>query len=103
MASVIATAAADSFSQEPGMTAKVIAAVVGHALHLPNIDEEASEQVNKIVQLVVNTAPVVIQGVMEKLPVELQGQVLAAYKDESGEIKWGYFPASEVKNWKLHL
>ena len=54
-------------------------------------------------QLVMNTAPVAIQGMMENLPVELQGQMLAAYKDESGEIKWGYFPASEVKNGKLHL
>jgi len=47
---------------------------------------------------VINTAPVVIQGMMDNLPVELQGQTLAAYKDENGEIKWGYFPTSEVKN-----
>jgi hypothetical protein len=79
------------------MTAKVIAAVVGHALHLPLEGEEADEQATKIVQLVKDTAPVVIQAMMENLPVELQGQVMAAYKDSNGEIQWGYFPASEVK------
>ena len=85
-------------SKEPGITAKVIAAVVGRALHLSVKGEEATEQVTKLVQLVKDTAPVVIQGMMENLPLELQGQTLAAYKDENGEIKWGYFPASAVKN-----
>ena len=85
------------------MTAQVIAAVVGRALHLPNMGEEASEQVNKIVQLVMNTAPIVIQGMMKNLPVELQGPMLAAYKDENGEIKWGHFPASEVKKGYVNI
>ena len=97
---MIATAAADSLSQEPEMTAKVIAAVIDRALHIPIMGEEAAE---KIVQLIMDTAPVVIQGMVENLPIELQGQVLAAYKNENGEIKWGYFPASEVKKGKLYL
>ena len=80
------------------MAAKVIAFVVGCALHLPEGGEEVDEQTDKIVQLVMDTVPVVIQGMMESLPPELQGPTLAAYKDENGEIKWGYFPASEVKN-----
>jgi hypothetical protein len=79
------------------MTAKVIAAVVGRALHISIEGEEAEDQAAKIVQLVKDTAPIVIQGMVESLPVELQGQVLAAYWDENDEIKWGYFPASEVK------
>jgi len=40
---------------------------------------------------------------VENLPVELQGQVLAAYKDENGEIKWGYFPASEVQKGYVNV
>ena len=79
------------------MAAKVIAAVVGRTLHFPIKGEEMEEQATKIVQLVMDTAPVVIQGMVENLPVELQGQTLAAYTDEHGEIQWGYFPASEVK------
>jgi len=85
------------------MVAKVIAAVVGHALHLPDGGEEAGEQVTRIVQLVMDTAPVVVQGMMENLPVELQGQTLAAYTDQNGEIKWGYFPASEVKKGHVKI
>jgi hypothetical protein len=85
------------------MTAQVIAAVVGRALHLPIKGEEAGEQVNKIIQLVMDTAPIVIQGMMESLPIELQGQVLAAYKNENDEIKWGYFPATEVKKGRITI
>ena len=91
---MIAIAAASSLSKEPGITAKVIAAVVDRALHIPIMGEESAE---KITQLVMDTAPVAIQGMMANLPIELQGQTLAAYRDENGEIKWGYFPASEVK------
>jgi hypothetical protein len=71
--------------------------VVNRVLHLSIEGEEVEEQAAKIVQLVKDTAPVVIQGMVESLPVELQGQTLVAYKDENNEIKWGYFPASEVK------
>ena len=103
MASVIGTAAGHSLSHEPGIAAKVIAAVLGHVLHLPNGSEEADEQTAKVVQLVMDTAPVVIQGMVENLPVELHGQVLAAYKDGNGEIQWGYFPASEVQKGYVNV
>ena len=83
------------------MTAKVIAAVVGHALHLPDGGEEVDEQVAKIVQLLKDTVPVVIQGIVESLPDELQGMMLAAYEDANGEVKWGYFPAAEVKKGRV--
>jgi len=85
------------------MTAKVIAAVVDRALYLRIEGEEAGEAAAKITQFVMDTAPVVIQGMMENLPVELQGQTLAAYKDANGEIKWGYFPASEVKKGRVEI
>ena len=85
------------------MTAKVVAAVVGRALHLPGGCKEADEQTAKIVQLLKDTVPVAIQGMVENLPVELQGQALAAYKDENGKIKWGYFPASEVKKGHVKI
>jgi hypothetical protein len=90
-------------SKEPGMMSKVIAAVVGRVLHLPIEGEEAGEQAEKIVQLVMDTAPVAIQGMMKNLPVELQGQTLAAYRDENGNIKWDYFPASEVKKGRVKI
>ena len=96
-------AAANSFAKEPGMTAKVIAAVVGRVLRLRSGGGETAEQKAQMVQLLMDTAPVAIKGMMENLPPELQGQTLAAYKDKSGEIKWGYFPASEVKKGELNL
>jgi len=83
------------------MAAKVVAAVVGCALHID--DKESKEQIAKIVQLANNIVPLGIQGMMENLPVELQGLVLAAYEDENGEIKWGRFPASEVKNGRVTI
>ena len=96
-------ATADSFAKELGITAKVIAAVVGRALHLRIEGEEVGEAVSKITQLLMDTAPVAIKGMMENLPTELQGQVLAAYRDENDKIQWDYFPASEVKKGKLNL
>jgi hypothetical protein len=94
---VIGVAAASSLSEEPGIMAKVIAAVVGQFLRIPSGCAEADEQAAKAVRLAMDTVPVVIQGMVENLPVELQGTVLAAFKDKNGEIKWDYFPASEVK------
>ena len=96
-------AAADSLSKEPGMTAKVIAAVVDRTLRLRSGGAEASEQKAKMIQLLMDTAPVAIKGMVENLPLELQGQVLAAYRDENDEIQWGYFPATEVKKGELNL
>jgi len=77
--------------------------VFGRVLRLRNVDGEAAEQKAKMVQLLMDTAPVAIKGMMENLPPELQGQVLAAYKDENGEIKWGYFPATEVKSGHVNI
>jgi hypothetical protein len=76
--------------------------VLGKILHLPDGGQEASEQAAKAVQLAINTVPVIIQGMVEHLPVELRGPVLAAYEDENGEIKWGYFSASEVQKGYVH-
>jgi hypothetical protein len=76
--------------------AKVIAAVLGECLHI-NGGEEVDGQIAKLTQLAMDTVPVAIQSMVENLPVELQGQVLAAYKDKYGNIQWGYFPAAEVK------
>ena len=56
-----------------------------------------------MIQLLMDTAPVAIKGMVENLPPELQGQVLAAYRDENDEIQWGYFPATEVKKGELNL
>lgn len=81
----------------------MIAAVVGRVLHFPSAGEEVDEQAAKAVRLAIDTVPVVIQGMVENFPVELQGQVLAAYKDTNGEIKWGYFPASEVKKGRVTI
>jgi len=96
-------AAANSFAKEPGITAKVIAAVVGRVLRLRSGGGETAEQKAQIVQLLMDTAPIAIKGMMENLPPELQGQVLAAYRDENDEIQWDYFPASEVKKGELNL
>ena len=84
------------------MTAKVIAAVVGRVLRLRG-GGEVAEQKAKIVQLLMDTVPVAVRGMVESLPPELQGQVLAAYKDENDEIKWGYFPASEVQKGSVNI
>ena len=100
---MIGAIAADSLSKEPGMTAKVIAAVVGRVLRLRGGGGEVAEQKAKMVQLLMDTAPVAIRGMVENLPSELQGQILVAYKDENNEIKWGYFPASEVKNGRINI
>ncbi len=77
-------AAANSLSKEPGTTVRVIPAVVGRALHLPDGGEETDEQTAKLAQLAMDTIPVVVQGMLESLPIELLGQILAAYKDENG-------------------
>ena len=85
------------------MTAKVIAAVVGRVLRLHDGVGETSEQTAKMAQLAMDTVPIAIEGMMSNLPVELHGQVLVAYEDEKGKIKWGYFPASEVKKGRVTI
>lgn len=66
-------------------------------LHIPGDQGIADEQVERLTQLAIDTVPVAIQGIVENLPVELQGQVLAAYEDKNGHLQWGYFPATTVK------
>ena len=79
------------------MTAKIIAVVVGRLLRLRGGGGEVAEQKAKLVQTLMDTVPVAIEGMMENLPPELQGQVWTAYIDENDEIQWGYFPAAEVR------
>ena len=79
------------------MTAKIIAVVVGRFLRLRSGCGEVAEQKAKLVQTLMDTVPVAIEGMMENLPPELQGQVWTAYIDENDEIQWGYFPATEVR------
>jgi len=79
------------------MTAKIIAVVVGRVLRLRSGGGEVAEQKAKLVQTLMDTVPVAIEGMMENLPPELQGQVWTAYIDENDEIQWGYFPATEVR------
>jgi Na+/H+-dicarboxylate symporter len=57
----MATAAASSLSKEPGIAARVIAAV----LPIPNAGEEVEEQIAKTVQAVIDVAPVTAQALME--------------------------------------
>ena len=57
-------AAADSLVKAPGMTAKVIAAVVGRVLRIRDGGGEVAEQKAKMVQLLMDTAPVAIKGMM---------------------------------------
>ena len=85
------------------MTAKVIAAVVGRVLRFRSGGGEVAEHKAKLLQVLIDTAPVAIEGMMNNLPVELQGPVWAAYIDENDEIKWGYFPASEVNKGHVNI
>jgi hypothetical protein len=61
---VIGTAAARSFSKEPGIAARVIAGAAAHGFRLPVDGEEAEEQAAKAVQAVIDVAPVTAQAFM---------------------------------------
>jgi hypothetical protein len=80
------------------MLARGITEAVAHVFHLPIEGEDAEEQAAMAIQMVMNVAPVMIQGIVENMPAELKPPVLAQYKDGNGKIKWGYVPATTQTN-----
>ena len=81
--------------ETPKIGTQIVSEVLGNVLRVP--PGEAGESFAQLLQMSRDAVPVAMEEFVEATPVELRPPVLASYEDENGEIKWGYFPAAEVR------
>jgi len=81
--------------EPPKIGTQIASEILGHFLGVP--PGEAGESFTQLLQMGRDAVPVAMEEFVKATPAELRPPVLAAYKDENGEIKWGYFPRQELE------